>query len=137
MVSRLPPSPRCRGGRKGKAGVGVSLLHLSPHHAMPAAKAWLVRRTAQKGVGARTPAQLGRGGGTGLGAPRQTPRTRTSQGKERAGLRQPRSEEASELPGKPGARAHRVRAQTRRGAAGARASWKFPQQVLVAPLVKN
>lgn len=86
VVSRLPPSPRCGGGRKGKAGVGVSPLHLSPHHAMPAAKAWLVRQTTQKGVEACTPAELGRGAGIGLGAPRQTPQTRTSQGKERAGL---------------------------------------------------
>lgn len=128
-----------RGRKEGQGRSGASRLHLSSRQAVSAAKAWLVERAARdRAAWGRAP-QHSWAGGIGLGAPQQTPRTRARSGQGKVGPRTNpilRNPQQSRLES-PGPVHIRVRAQTRRGAAGAHASWKFPQQVLVAPLVEN
>jgi len=80
VFSRLPPSPRRRGGRKGKAGVGPPVSTSVPAGPCPQQRpGWL---SGPPGTGRRGGAHPSTAG---LGAPQQTPRTRARSGQGKVG----------------------------------------------------
>jgi len=126
--------PQTQERKEGQGRGGASRLHLSPRRAMSAAKAWLVERTARdRTAWGRAPQHCGAGGSTANSSDPRQVRAREGRALDNPILRNPQQSRLES----PRPVHIRARAQTRRGAAGAHASWKFPQQVLVAPLVEN